>query len=379
MLRFSRSLMPAVSAIMLTAAVTLPAAAAASTPVAPVAELPSTGIGWSGALPVPGSETSLAPALTAINFPARKADPVILWAAPSAGGDRISYAAAVNLSAGRWTRPALVDAGLARTDQDPAAAPFGGNPASRIIVVWQQSQGRQLRYSVGTAAPGGVVKWADNGKALTVPSAVTTSGPAVYSPQHSRFVVVAWTAATTSAVLVIAGIPLKSGVVRWGQVTRIAGARASGSPAIAEANVPGAGGRLFVLWRSAGNLGRIVTSFTADPLRLKPGWSQPMTLSSKVTTAAAPAAQAIGTGGTFPFLLVYLAVRGTTLHYVTLSARGTTSSPLRVPGLTTDEAPALSSGILAATAPPAPAGARTPSGQEIYYIRICPGCWLNDG
>jgi hypothetical protein len=366
MLRVSRTLMPAVAAVLLTAATAVPALGAAA-PVSRAGEPSATSIGWSGVLSVPGSDTSLGPALTAINFPARKADPVVLWAG---SGARISYAAAVNLSAGRWTRPALVDGGRAHTDQHPAAAPFGGNPASQIIVVWKQSGSRQLRYSVGTAAQGGAVRWSGQ---FAVPSAVTTSGPAVYSPQHSRFVVVAWRAALSNAVDVIVGVPLKSGTVQWGAVTTVAGARASGSPAIAEANVPGAFGRLYLLWRNAGNSGRIATSFTADPMTLQPIWSQPITLSPSVTTAAAPTAEAIGAGGTFPLLLVYLAAKGTTFRYVMLSAQGTTSKPLRVPGLASTEAPALSDNIVAATALPV-RGAKKSKGQPVEYIRICPGC-----
>jgi hypothetical protein len=378
MLIVSRPLMPAVAALVLAAAMTVPAAVAASAAVSPRVDLPSTAIGWSGALPVPGSRTRLGPALTTINFPAKKNDPVALWAGPSVSAtvDRISYAAATNLSAGRWTRPALVDGGLAHTDQRPAAAPFGSNPASQIIVVWKQSQSRQLRYSVGSAEKGGVLKWANGGKPLSVPSAVTNSAPAVYSPQHSQFVVVAWTAATGNAVDVLVGVPLSTGLVRWGTVTRIAGAKASGSPAIAEANAPGVavgvGGRLFVLWRSAGKSGRINTSFTADPLSLQPQFSQPQTLSPQITTSASPAAQAIGADGTFPLLLVYLAAGSTTFRYVTLSAQGTTSKPLRVPSLKSLDAPAEWDNIVAATALPPKGGSKT--GQPVEYVRICPGC-----
>ncbi len=381
MLRVSRSLAPL--AMIAAAAIAIagfgsPVSAAPGAPSDSPAARPLTGIGFSSALPVPGALTNRAPALTAIDFPAKKADPVILWArAPVTGhGDQIFFAAASKLSGPKWTRPAAVDSGSARTDEQPSAAPLRGNPAGQIIAVWKQNGSAQIMYSVGTTRQGGGVTWK---RGLRIPSAFTMSGPAVYSPLHSRSVFVTWRAARTNAVDVIAGAPSAAGVVTWSDVTAIPSASTTTSPAVAEVNLVGRPSRLYVLWRGSGTRNQIFRAFTADPLASPPIWSKPVAFGPQVVTATSPAAQAIGAGGGFPLLLVYRAAKGTALMYVTLPDRGAVSRPLRVPHLATLDAPALYNNVLAATAVSAGSAATGPSGHPIPYIRICPGCWLGDG
>ena len=381
MLRVSRSLAPiAMIAVVVTAIAGIgsPVLAAPGSPSDSASARPLTGIGFSSELPVPGALTNRAPALTAIDFPARKADPVILWGRPpvSGHGDEIFFAAAIKLSGPNWTRPAAVDSGSARTDEQPSAAPFGGNPAGQIVVVWKQDGSGQIMYSVGTARKGGGVTWKG---AHRVPSAFTMNGPAVYSPLHSRSVFVTWRAARTNHVDVIVGVPSAAGLVAWGAVTAIPSASTTTSPAVAEVNLVGAPARLYVVWRASGTSDQIFRAFTPDPLASPPIWSQPVAFGPRVLTATSPAAQATGAGGGFPLLLVYRAAKGTALMYVTLSGRGVVSRPLRVPHLASLDAPALYDNVLAATAAQAGSAARAPSGHPIPYIRICPGCWVGDG
>ena len=381
MLTISRSLAPlAMIAVAVTAIAGIgsPVSAATGTPSDSPGARPLTGIGFSSELPVPGALTNRAPALTAIDFPAKKADPVIMWAGAPAGrqGDEILFAAAIKLSGPKWTRPAAVDSGSARTDEQPSAAPFGGNPAGQIIAVWKLNGSGQIMYSVGTARKGGGVTWK---RAFRIPSAFTTSGPAVYSPLHSRSVFVTWRAARTNDVDVIAGVPSAAGFVSWSKVTAIPSASTTASPAVAEVNLVGGPGRLYVVWRGTGTRDQIFRAFTEDPLASPPIWSKPVAFGPRVVTATSPTAQAIGAAGGFPLLLVYRAAKGTALMYVTLSDRGAASRPLRVPHLASLDAPALYDNVLAATAPSAASAATAPSGHPIPYIRICPGCWLGDG
>jgi hypothetical protein len=350
---------------LLAAAIVLAATAVAAAQATPVK--------WSAkAGPVPHALTTTSPALATVTFPgAKAADTLLFWAGPrvSGSGNQISYARSFSLSHNKWSLPAT--AGKAITASAPAAAPylsdlFSKFTASDVIVTWRT--GSEIQYEIGAAEQGGAISW---GPVFSIPGARASDSPAVYSPLYSKAILVTWKAAGSSAVDYVIGSPGNgTGPVQWGPVAALPRAAASTSPSVAEASTGSSTGRLYILWRAAGNSGRIDYATTADPLSPKISWTAPVALPPGDTTGAAPVAQAIGPfgaypppAGRYPLLIVYRAPKGSRLLYVTLPQKGAVSAQRTVPSLTTQDSPALFNSVLAATDP-----------GQLFYTRPCGGC-----
>jgi hypothetical protein len=323
----------------------------------------ATQITWSTRLgPVPRASTTLAPALTSIALPGIGTRQLLLWAGPgsAAHGYQISYEFAASLSHNEWSPAAKVDHGAALTSARPSAASYG-HLAGKIIVAWRGAGAAgRVWYSVGTGASGGAVSWDPQ---HTIPGAVTSAGPAVYAPLHSRVIFVTWKNAASAAIDYVVGRPSAAGSVSWSLIRSIPGTDASSPPAVAEASTGRTVGRLYVLWKAAGDSGRIDYSTTHDPLSADPQWAVVKSFPAAVVTGAAPAAEAIGPGGSFPLLIAYRARHDAHLLYATLARNGTLSSQRVVPNLMSDLGPALYQNVLAATAP-----------DPGVYFHICGGC-----
>ncbi len=189
----------------------------------------------------------------------------------------------------------------------------------------------------------------------------------MYQPLNSRVILAAWKAAKGNAVDVVEGSPTSTGVT-WGPVSVIPRAATIGTPAIAEASTGGSRGVLYVLWQGQGGAHPIDFATAADPLKGVTKWSAPRALPSAVKTGAAPSAQALGTATAYPLLIVFQAVHGSALFYVTLAANGKATSPLPVPHIRSMNGTAISTGVLAAQSPD--------PGQVLYepFVRACAGC-----
>src|SRR5262249_37861461 len=115
--------------------------------------------------------------------------------------------------------------------------------------------------------------------------------------------------------------------------------------------------------------GQIDFSVTEDPVQAQAKWAGPRALPTSVRTGAPPSAQAIGqgtTGLTYPLLIVFRALHGAALSYVTLNAKNQVIKPLPVPHIRASNGTAISPGVLAAQDP----------GNVVYepYVRPCGGC-----
>lgn len=342
-----------------------PAAAAPTAPTAPTAPQAAP-VRWSAEKgPVPGAITNTSPALAAITLPSKASRLLLFWTGPRAVGAAfpISYQTSISLSKNKWSHPGLVDGGKALTASRPATAPVGPQGSGQVIVAWKGVSGPQIFYSIGTAGQGNTVAW--NG-IFEIPDAITSAGPAVYRPLHSNVILVAWKAASSDAVDFVVG-SLAAGQVTWGRIGIIPRAATTTTPAIAEASTSGKGGLIYVLWRGPGRSRPIDFTATADPLSALPRWNAPRALPATVRTGAAPAAQAIGKGLSFPLLVVFRTLRGTAFHYVTLARDGKVTGPLTVPHIRSMHGAAISPGVLAAEAP-------DPGVFYEPFVRPCAGC-----
>lgn len=342
-----------------------PRAASAAPRAAPVAPH-ATPVKWSADKAVPGSSTNTSPALAAITLPSKASRLLLFWTGPSgaSAASPISYQTSISLAEDKWSHPAIVDGGKALTASRPAAAPFGAKNAGHVIVAWKAVARPQIFYSIGTAGQGNTVSW--NG-IFEIPNAITSASPAVYRPLHSNVILVAWKAASSDAVDFIAGTPSADGPVRWGRIGVIPRAATTTTPAVAEASTSGKSGLVYVLWRGLGRGGPIDFTATADPLPAFPRWNAARALPASVRTGAAPAAQAIGKGLTFPLLVVFRTLRGTAFHYVTLARDGKVTGPLIVPHIRSMHGAAISPGVLAAVSP-------DPMVFIEPFVRPCGGC-----
>jgi hypothetical protein len=330
---------------------------AAGTTPRPAVALPGP-VTWSApTAPVPGAATSTTPALTYINFPARKADAVLFWTLPRAGGpgDQIWFSAAKDVSKDTWWPRGMVDRGVAITGQRPSAAPFGAASSGRVIVVWTGAgQARRVFYTVGTARRGGGMSWSAQ---APIPGATSTDGPTVFTPLHSDLVFVAWRGAKTNNIDFVVGSPAPgSSRVRWGSPGVIPAAlvttsyvpppQTNQSPAVAEVSTSGSAGLLQVLWTVPGAAGSVLRATTPDPVSIDPVWSTPVFVPG-VATGAAPAASALGPGDSYPLVVAYRARQGTSLQYVTLGAGGATTPPFPIPRVTSTDGLAFAGAYIA--------------------------------
>jgi hypothetical protein len=317
--------------------------------------------------PVPGAVTSASPALTSVTFPGQTARTFLAWAGPASGGAlQISYEYSVSLAANRWSPRGTVDGGAALTSTSPAAATFPGTSGREVIVVWKGPKPTdRVFYSIGTAQPGGKVTW---GKQAVIPGSLTTTAPAVYSPLHSKVVLVAWKAAGGTGIDDVTGSPAPAGPggVSWGPVGTIPNAATSVSPALAEASTGTDAGRVYALWRGTGSAGRIFYATTADPVASPPRWTAPAELPAGRGAGSALTAISTGPGHSYPLLLAFRALTGTALIEETLTRNGKAGPAQVIPSISSGVAPALFGSVLGATSPK----------KRIRYKlrRICGGC-----
>ncbi len=322
---------------------------------------------WSPVLgPVPGAATTATPAVTSVVFPGGQAQTLLFWARANGGssGSLISYAGSANPAANTWSSPAL--AGKAITVSPPSAATCGNESATRVILAWEDTQGHQIRFSIGTPQKGGTLSF---GPAFPIPGATTSDGPTVYCPLHSADIFVTWRAAGHTAIRFVIGSPAAGTTpVTWGQIRSLPKSASSASPAVTEVSTGSKTGRLYVLWKGPQRVGRIYRTWTSDPLSAKPRWAAPQAFSPSTRTVAAPAGVALGATGGYPLMVIYR-VPGSTLRYLILAANGNVNGDYRVPGLTSRTGVAVSEHVVVAKA------ARSPH-ILLQIIRRCPGCML---
>jgi|HubBroStandDraft_1064217.scaffolds.fasta_scaffold07612_4 hypothetical protein len=326
----------------------------------------SAPVGWiPPRFEVPRAETNLGPALTELAVAGGKQETALFWAGPRVGasGSEISYETSGDLGQDIWSPVGIVPGEgqtgkAAITNRRPSAAPFSTAPEPEAIVAWEGADDQRVWYSVGVVVPSGRLTWP--GGARTVPGAFTSSGPTVFSLLYSDSVFVTWEAAGGHQVSYIVG-QIKGNSIRWGAVSRIPGADTTSAPSVAEARTGPGQGQLYVFWRAPG--GKITGARTADlPPRGVAQWTP---LRSALASGAGPAVAAIGSGNSYPLLVVYRAVKGSELLYATLNATGQLRHERAwiVPKLRSQDSPALNPQILAATDP-----------GYIYYVRVCAGC-----
>jgi hypothetical protein len=326
---------------------------------------------WSSQLgPVPRAATSTAPALMYEFFPVREPDPyelrLLLFWSDLKPGSGISYQSSVSLPKNQWSPPAEVDGGAAVTNSQPSATPLNSAVPGQLIVAWTNRTNSRVMYSIGQPRPHYRLEWS---LADTIPGATASGGPVAYSPFYSDVVVVAWKSATGDAIDYSVGrLEDNDSRLVWQNFSVIPKASATSAPAIAEVSTSPDSGRIYVLWTSTGRTGPVEFATTADPFAGRPRWTAPAALPASVRSGAAPAAQAIGTQASYALLVVYRALRGSALYYVTIAKGGKVSKPLEVPHLRSANGLALTQGVLAA---------QSPDPDSIFYqtyVRACAGC-----
>jgi hypothetical protein len=328
---------------------------------------------WSSQLgPVPRAATSTAPALMYELFPVVRERyqyelRLLLFWSDLKPGSGISYQSSISLPRNQWSPPAEVDGGKAVTNSQPSATPLNSPVPGQLIVAWTNRTNSRVMYSIGQPRPHYLLEWS---LADAIPGAAASGGPAVYSPSNSDVVLVAWKSATGDAIDYSVGrLEDNDSRLVWQNFSVIPKASATSAPAIAEVSTSPDSGRIYVLWTGTGRTGPVDFATTADPLsagRLK--WTAPAALPASVRSGAAPAAQAIGTQASYALLVVYRALRGSALYYVTIAKGGKVSKPLEVPHLRSANGPALTQGVLAA---------QSPDPDSIFYqtyVRACAGC-----
>jgi hypothetical protein len=320
---------------------------------------------WSLVLgPVTGAAAAATPAVTPVVFPGGQAQTLLFWARANGGssGSLISYASSASPAANTWSSPAL--AGKALTVSPPSVATCGDKSATRVILAWEDSQGNQIRFSVGTPQKGGTLSF---GPGFPIPGATTSGGPTVYCPLHSADIFVTWRAVGHTAVRFVIGSPAAGSVpVKWGHIGSLPKSASSAPPAATEVSTGSKTGRLYVLWKGPQRVARIYRTWTSVPLSRRPRWAAPQASSPSTRTVAPPASVALGATGGYPLMVVYRPP-GSTLRYLLLAANGNVNGDFRVPGLTSLTSVAVSQHVVAAKA------ARSPN---IFFqiIRRCPGC-----
>ncbi len=353
-----RAARPAVVTTLAVLCLSWPGLAAAAPAAAPVKWSPELG-------PVPGARTHTAPALANVSTGKDKSSLLLFWAGPADGsaGFHISYQTSLSLRKNTWSRPNLVAFGKALTRSRPAASPIGPQAAGQVIVAWKDPGDSRLLYAIGHEGKGGILAWS---AVAPIPQAAAASGPSVFRPLHSNLIVVTWQAASGHAVDYIVGIPSPAGPVKWEQAGSIPRSAAAGTPAIAEVSTGSQNGLLYVLWQLPGNSGQIDYATAPEPVQGQAKWSFPHPLPRTVRTGAPPSAQALGKGLAYPLLVVFRALHGAALSYVTLSAKGQVTKPQPVPHFRSSNGTAISPGVLAAEDP----------GDVFYqpFVRACPGC-----
>jgi hypothetical protein len=299
-----------------------------------------------------------------------KPETALFWTGPSLGhsGDEISYEIAENLASNKWFHSGIVASKVkggwtALTTQPPSAAPFAATTANDVIVTWADAASEQVRYAVGETGSAGTLTWSKVPGAI--PGAFTSTGPAVLVSLFSTTVFVTWEAHNSHRVNYVIGQVIH-GVIKWGKIARIPGARTDDPPAVAEAAV-GHAGRIYVFWRDSGAGGLLRGAWITDPL--PGGQAAWKAVSSSVTTGAAPAATAIGASSAFPILVVYRSAKDSQLLYAELLKTGplTHKGGWTVPKLRSQLGPAVLPGVLAAN-DPGMVGTMTDD------VRHCPGC-----
>jgi hypothetical protein len=334
---------------------------AAAVPMVPSAPFQGP-VKWSSEMgPVPHALTNTAPALTVASITGQT---LLFWTGPSQGknGFEISYQTAISLAKNRWSAPDLVNDGKAVTRSRLSAAPFGTTASRQVIVVWKDANSAQILYSVGQAGKGNALSWSP---ISPIPGATTSAGPSVYRPHNSDVILVTWKAVKGHAVDDIVGFGTPAGGLRWGQVGVIPRAATTGTPAIGEVSTATGRGLVYVFWTGLGTAGPVDFTTTPDPVSGSPKWTVPRALPASVKSGAAPSAQALGKSASYPLLVVFRALRGSALRYVTLAKSGRVAGPFGVPHLRSLNGTAISPGVLAAEAP---------DPGEIFYVRPCAGC-----
>jgi len=383
MLSLKKSPLPALAGLLAVSVIGVPVLAAAATagPQMPQAKP----VKWSSLKgPVPRAQTTASPAVTSVTFPGGKATSLLFWMGPKVDdhGYLISYENATNLSRNKWSSRNTVDGGKALTEQRPSAASYLSSSGDEVIVAWKAGTAADgaVWYSIGKANKGGTLSWSP---AAAVPGALTSDGPTVFVPLYSNVFLVTWTVPKSGDIDYVIGSPAAKGPVHWGPVSTLPHAVSGDTPTVAEVSTGLGIGRVYVFWRGPGSSGSISYSWTPDPVSSFPKWTIPVGLPSGDATAAAPAAEAVGTSNGFPLLVVYKAPKGTSLRYVTLNQKGQVTGPRLVPSLMSQYGPALSEGVLMATSPhlskaSSAHAVRVRMGpRPVFYLtmrRPCSGC-----
>jgi len=326
---------------------------------------------WSSQLgPVPRAATSTAPALMYEPFPVVRERyqyelRLLLFWSDLKPGFGISYQSSISLPRNQWSPPAEVDGGKAVTNSQPSATPLNSPVPGQLIVAWTNRTNSRVMYSIGQPRPHYLLEWS---LADAIPGAAASGGPAVYSPSNSDVVLVTWKSAIGDAIDYSVGRLADNDRLIWLKGSVIPKAKATSAPAIAEVSTGIASGQIYVLWTGPGRTGPVEFATTADPFAGRPRWTAPAALPASVRSGAAPAAQAIGTQASYALLVVYRALSGSALYYVTIAKGGKVSKPLEVPNLRSANGLALTQGVLAA---------QSPDPDSIFYqtyVRACAGC-----
>lgn len=312
--------------------------------------------------PVPGASTHTAPALALLTvLPSKTTKRLLFWTGPREGsaGFGISYQTSISLRRNTWSSPVIVDKGTAITRDRPSAAALA---PGELIVVWKNATGPAVKYAIGKATTRKLT-WS---KPAIIPGAATSASPAVYRPMGTDVILATWKAASGDVVDFVVGT-IESGFVKWGKIAPIPGAAATSAPVITERLITSSTDLLYVLFKGLGRSGPIDYVTTADPVAGFPKWSAPRTLPRTVKSGAAPAAEPGGAGTSYPLLVVYGGLSGSTLYYVTLTKSGKTTAPAKVPHIAGLDGAGLSVGVLATDDP-----------GHVFYevpaVHVCGGC-----
>jgi hypothetical protein len=327
----------------------------------------SVKVKWSAELgPVPGAKTATAPALADVSLGKHGSSLQLFWTGPADGtaGFHISYQTSISLRKDKWSSPGLVAFGKPLTRGRPAASPVGAASSGQVIVAWKNATGPRIWYAVGQERAGGALSWQN---VLPIPGTAAAAGPAVYRPLHSNVIVVAWKAASGSALDYVVGSPDAFGDLTWGAIGTIPRAAAAGPPTIAEASTGAHNGQLYAFWQAKGSTGRVDFATAADHGSATLKWGHPHLLPGSVRTDATPSAQAIGPTLGYPLLVVFRDRPGATLSYVTLAANGKVTGPVDVPHFRGTAGTAISPGVLASAE-------SVTHGVRYELVRPCAGC-----
>ncbi len=328
------------------------AGAAAAAPAVP----------WSGpGRPVPGALTNDSPALSTITFPNPIGQGVLVaWRGRGVAG-HVFYKYRTNARA-RWSRTGVLSGAL--TSSAPAIAAYT-DPLGRgaVLLVWAGHADKHIWYSQGETRRNGTIGWT---KPAFLPKSIafssTFNAPAVFFPDHSDVVMVAWRG-PFNHVRYSVGVPRGRGF-GWAQSAVVPGLPpsptsvhctiapcTSATPAITERTTSTSTGRIVVFWKQLGTRD-VFDSSTSDGHGTNwrhLSWTGPAQVPGAATLTA-PAASVPTLDGIGPLLLAYKAPLSTRVRYQTLTG-ATWSTVATIPATRTAVAPALLRNLLATTTP----------------------------